>query len=631
MGANLPKMDGGGLDPGFTRRFAVGAECNGNGTHFRVWAPRRDSVSIVFEDGREEALTRETSGYHSGRIDGALAGHRYRIRLDRQAQALPDPASRYQPDGPHGPSQIIDSSRFRWTDGDWPGLTLKGQVIYELHIGTFTEGGTWQSAIEKLPLLKSVGITCIEMMPVAEFTGQFGWGYDGVDLFAPAHVYGSPDDLRTFVAAAHALGLGVILDVVYNHFGPDGCYLKEFDQDYFSSKHANEWGEALNYDGEHARGLREFVTANAAYWIGEFHFDGLRLDAVQTIHDASSPHILACISQAVREAAGNKHVILTAESEDQKAIVARPVPAGGYGMDGVWNDDFHHSAIVAITGHNRAYYSDYLGRAQEFVSAAKYGYLFQGQTFRWQNKRRGTRALGLDLPQFVLFLENHDQVANSATGARVWQLTSPGRVRAFTALFLLLPGTPMLFQGQEFQSSRPFVFFADLPGELREAVARGRAEFLAQFANIGTKFDDPPGDPATYAKCKLDWREFEMHMQAVALHRDLLALRRSDPVFSAQRAHAIDGAVLAPEVFVLRFFGEAGDDRLLFVNYGADLNRGSLAEPLIAPPDGSEWRPMWSSEEEKYGGTGVAPFEDQKGWHLSGHSALVLRAEPLAT
>ncbi len=617
--------DFGTVNPGFTRRFAVGAECSRTGTHFRVWAPRRDSVSIAFEDGRESALTRETGGYHSGFVDGALAGHRYRVRLDGKAQAFPDPASRYQPDGPHGPSQIIDPSQFRWNDSAWPGITLNGQVIYELHIGTFTETGTWQSAIEKLPQLKALGITCIEMMPVAEFTGRFGWGYDGVDLFAPAHVYGSPDDLRAFVAAAHAIGLGVILDVVYNHFGPDGCYLKEFDQGYFTSKYANEWGEALNYDDEYAQGLRDLVTTNAAYWTREFHFDGLRLDAVQAIHDASSPHILSCISQTVREAAGKKSVILVAESEDQHAIVAQPVSSGGHGMNAVWNDDFHHSALVAITGHNAAYYSDFHGTPQELISSAKYGYLFQGQTFHWQNKRRGTPVFDLDPVQFVLCLENHDQVSNSATGARLWQVASPRRLRAFTALFLLLPGTPMLFQGQEFQSSHPFLFFADMPDSLREAVARGRAEFLGQFPNIA-RLDDPPGDRATFTKCKLDWREFETHAEAVALHRDLLALRRTDPVFSSQRARAIDGAVLAPEAFVLRFFGDAGDDRLLFVNYGPDINRGSFAEPLIAPPEGAEWRLLWSSEDKKYGGAGVAPFEDETGWHLTGHSALVLRA-----
>src|SRR5437588_1346037 len=363
-------------------------------------------------------------------------------------------------------------------------------------------------------------------MPVAEFSGTFGWGYDGVDLFAPSHHYGAPDDLRAFVDTAHALGLGVILDVVYNHFGPDGCYLKAFSDRYFTSKYENEWGEALNFDGNDAQGLRDFVLANVRYWIGEFHFDGLRLDAVQTIHDASSPHILSCISQAAREAAGTRNVIIIAESEDQKAIVARPISAAGYGIDAVWNDDFHHSAIVAITGHNGAYYSNHRGQPQEFISAAKYGYLFQGQTYSWQRKRRGTPAFALNPEQFVPCLENHDQVANSASGARLSTLANTGDIRAFTALMLLLPGTPMLFQGQEFRSSKPFVFFADMPVELRAAVSRGRGEFLGQFPNISPERVPPPCDPATFAKCKLDWEEFERHAAAVALHRDLLALRR---------------------------------------------------------------------------------------------------------
>ncbi|HEX5280979.1 MAG TPA: DUF3459 domain-containing protein, partial [Micropepsaceae bacterium] len=288
--------------------------------------------------------------------------------------------------------------------------------------------------------------------------------------------------------------------------------------------------------------------------------------------------------------------------------------------------DFHHAAIVALTGHNGAYYSDFHGTPQELISAAKYGYLFQGQNFHWQHKRRGTPVLDLDPAQFVLFLENHDQVSNSAAGTCLAKLSSPGRVRAFTALNLLLPGTPLLFQGQEFHSSKPFVFFADMPASLRDAVARGRGEFLSQFPNI-RRLDDLPGDPATFEKCKLDWSEFERHPQAVALHRDLLALRRTDSVFSPQRARAIDGAVLADEAFVLRFFGEAGDDRLLFVNYGPDIDRGSFAEPLIAPPEGAAWRLLWSSEETRYGGFGVAPFEDDKGWHLTGHSTLVLRAQ----
>ena len=602
----------------------MGAETDGSGTHFRVWGPPHKLIAVIFDDGREEALTPENNGYFSGYIAGATPGQRYRIRLDGATETFPDPTSRFQPDGPHGASEIVDPARFQWNDSGWPGISLKGQILYELHIGTFTEEGSWRAAAAKLPQLKSIGITCIEMMPVAEFSGGFGWGYDGVNLFAPSHNYGSPDDLRAFIAAAHAQGLGVILDVVYNHFGPDGCYLKHFAPQYFTSKYENEWGDALNFDGADAQGMRDMVLANARYWIEEFHFDGLRLDAVQTIHDSSDRHILSCISETARAAAGERKIILTAESENQKAIVATPVSADGFGMDAVWNDDFHHSALVAMTGHNTAYYSDHTGAPQEFVSAAKYGYLFQGQVYAWQGRRRGTPARHLSASQFVLCLENHDQVANSAAGARLPALTSPGRLRAFTALFLLLPGTPMLFQGQEFHSSKPFVYFADMPATLRTEVERGRGEFLAQFPNIQKRLDQSPCDPSSFSKCKLDWREFEEHSEAVALHRDLLLLRRSDAVFSAQSAHELEGAILGPEALVLRFFARDGNDRLLFVNYGADIHRASFAEPLIAPPENRQWRLLWSSEEKKYGGSGVAPFEDQTGWHLTGHSAFVL-------
>ena len=611
----------------FARRFAVGAETDCEGTHFRVWAPRHERVAIAFADGREEMLLQEENGYFSNYVAGALTGSLYRIRIDAAEKTYPDPASRFQPDGPHGASQIVDPSSFRWNDADWRGIRLKGQVLYELHVGTFTPEGSWRAAAAKLPLLKSLGITCIEMMPVAEFSGKFGWGYDGVDLFAPSHNYGSPEDLRTFIDTAHALEMGVILDVVYNHFGPDGCYLKFFANDYFTAKYANEWGEALNFDGYHANGTRDFVLANAAYWIDEYHFDGLRLDAVQTINDSSSPHIVACISRTVRETAGRRNAIVIAENENQKTVVIRPESAGGFGIAAVWNDDFHHSAVVAMTGHNPAYYSDHRGFAQEFISAAKYGYLFQGQKYAWQGKRRGTPGLDLEASQFVLFLENHDQVANSATGARLPALATPGRLRAFTALLLLLPGTPMLFQGQEFQSSRPFTYFADLPADLRAAVEHGRGEFLAQFPHIQATLDVPPHDPAAFEGCKLDWNEFDAHGAALDLHRDLLALRRTDSVFAVQRTDSLDGAVLEPEAFVLRFFGESGDDRLLIVNYGPDINRPSFAEPLIAPPEGRTWRLLWSSEEKKYGGSGVAPFEDDKGWHITAHSALVVTAE----
>jgi len=609
------------------RRLPVGAEPDASGTGFRVWAPDRQAVSVCIEGGPEYALLREKHGYHGGHVPGVSTGMRYRFRLDNGDAVYPDPASRFQPDGPHGPSEIVDSGSFGWEDARWKGVQLQGQILYEMHVGTFTPEGTWTAAARHLEKLRDLGVSVIEMMPVAEFPGRFGWGYDGVDLFAPAHIYGTPDDLRRFVDRAHALGIGVILDVVYNHFGPDGCYLREFSPHYFSARHDNEWGEALNFDGEHAIGMRQLVLANVRYWIEEFHFDGLRLDATQTIHDASEPHILKCIAEEAHKAAADRRVILVAENETQTARLVRPWQRGGYGLDGLWNDDFHHSALVALTGRNPAYYSDHSGSPQEFISAAKHGFLFQGQRYAWQKQPRGTPCLDLDPAQFVLFLENHDQVANSASGARVYQLTSPGRARAFTALMLLLPGTPMLFQGQEFWSSAPFLYFADHQDSLQEAVAKGRREFLTQFINLESP-ETPlaaPHDPETFNRCKLDWTEFERHPAAVALHRDLLTLRRTDIVFAAQKSR-LDGAVLANKCFVLRFFGEGGDDRLLIVNYGRDFKPPCLAEPLIAPPSERKWQLVWCSEDQRYGGSGVVPFETEQGLYILGDSACVLAA-----
>jgi maltooligosyltrehalose trehalohydrolase len=607
------------------RRLPVGAEPDGTGTHFRVWAPGRAEVSVCVEARGEFALTPEADGHFGGYVADAAAGQRYRFRLDGEEETYPDPASRFQPDGPHGPSEIVDTAAFRWTDSEWHGAGLAGQIAYEMHVGTFTPEGTWASAAERLPWLKEIGITLIEMMPVAEFGGRFGWGYDGVDLYAPTHLYGRPDDLRRFIARAHELGIGVILDVVYNHFGPDGCYLRCFSADYFTKRYENEWGDAINFDGENSEPVREFIISNACYWIEEFHFDGLRLDATQSIHDSSSPHILQQIAEAARDTSDFRRVVLVAENEPQHTVLVRPVAKGGYGLDALWNDDFHHSAVVALTGRNPAYYSDHRGTPQEFISAAKYGYLFQGQRYAWQVQPRGMPAFDLSPAQFVLFLENHDQVANSGLGLRLHRMTTPGRWRAFTALTLLLPGTPMLFQGAEFGSSRPFLYFADFQGELGEAVNDGRREFLSQFPELANGAAIPrPNDPETFARSKLDWREAETNAHVVALHRDLIALRARDSVFREQQPRCLDGAVIAPEAFLMRFFGKNGDDRLLFVNYGRDLNVEAIAEPLLAPPSGRGWRILWSSEDAKYGGGGIAPFETGTGLHIPGHAAMVL-------
>ncbi|WP_247887318.1 malto-oligosyltrehalose trehalohydrolase [Azospirillum sp. SYSU D00513] len=614
------------------RRYPIGMEVVGeNRAHIRVWAPKRQHVSIVLEpEMRSVPLEAEGNGYFSTLLEGVAVNSLYRLRLDDDRTLYPDPASRFQPGGPHGPSQLVDPRGFAWTDQGWKGRPIEGQVIYEMHIGTFTPEGTLEAAMRELQHLADLGVTVLELMPLAEFPGRFGWGYDGVGLFAPTRLYGKPDDVRSFVDRAHALGLAVILDVVYNHFGPDGNYLKCFADAYFTDRHENEWGEAINFDGPDSGPVREFFLCNAAFWIDEYHMDGLRLDATQQIFDDGTPHILSEIARAVRGAAGDRATILIGENEPQHASMVQPIEDGGFGLDAIWNDDYHHAAMVALIGRNEAYYTDYRGTPQEFVSAMKHGFLYQGQWYAWQGKPRGMPAFAVPPPAIVTFLQNHDQIANSGRGLRIDRLAAPGRLRAMTALTLLGPGTPMLFQGQEFAASAPFLYFADHADWLALKVAEGRAEFLSQFPSLATPAMQarlaPPHEEETFRRCKLDHaeREREPHAGMLALHRDLLRLRREDAVFRRQRRGGLDGAVLGEEAFCLRFFGEEGDDRLMLVNLGRDLTMAVLPEPLLAPPLGREWCLLWSSEAPAYGGHGAPEPFTGKGWCLPGHAALVL-------
>jgi maltooligosyltrehalose trehalohydrolase len=603
------------------------------GVHFRVWAPLRRTVEVVTSAGFVTML-REDSGYFEALVPGVRPGDKYRFRLD-EGDAFPDPASRFQPEGPHGPSQVVDPHAFSWSDASWTGLELAGQIIYELHIGTFTREGTWEAAIRELPELARTGITVIEVMPVAGFAGRFGWGYDGVNWFSPTQLYGTPDDMRRFVDVSHSLGMGVILDVVYNHFGPDGNYTGQFSRDYVTPKHTTDWGEAINYDGTNREPVREFVAANARYWIEEFHLDGVRLDATQNIYDDSPDHILAVITRAVREAAGTRKSIVIAENEPQDIRLIGPPENGGFGMDGLWNDDFHHTAMVALTGRNEAYYTDYLGKPQEFISAIKYGYLYQGQWYKWQKQRRGVSSLHAPKSAFVTFIENHDQVANSAKGLRVHQLTSPGMYRAMTALMILGPGVPMLFQGQEFASSAAFQFFADNPEWLTSLVREGRKEFLKQWRSAQTQaiLDSlpDPSSPETFERCKLDHSERKKNKAAYQFHCDLIRLKRTDPVLSAIPTVPIDGAVLSSGAFLLRYFSEQGDDRLLLVNLGVDLHLNPAPEPLLAPPQGRSWQTLLSTEAPQYGGSGAPePDCEEENWIIQGQAAVVLIPGPAA-
>lgn len=623
--------------PKTMRRLSAGAELQpGGGAHVRVWAPACQRVELVTpasdEDtgGRSIPMADDPDGYFAAFDPEARAGGRYWFRLEGE-RLRPDPASRAQPDGPHRPSQYVDPHAFAWSDSAWRGVPRDRQVVYELHPGTFTREGTWRAAAAELDELARIGITTIEMMPVADFAGTFGWGYDGVNLYAPTRLYGPPDDLRAFVDRAHALGLGVLLDVVYNHLGPVGNYLADFSPDYFTQKYSNDWGPAINFEGPLP--AREFFVQNAAYWIDEFHFDGLRFDATQDIHDASPEHVLAAMATAARAAAGRRSLFLVAENEPQETRLVRPPAAGGYGLDALWNDDAHHAARVALTGHREAYYSDYTGSPQELVSCARLGYLYQGQWYSWQKQRRGTSSLDLLPHAFVAYLENHDQVANSTYGRRLYQDTSPGRHRAMTAWLLLGPATPLLFQGQEFSSSKPFLFFADHDEPLAAAVREGRRAFLSQFpstADERVRASLPPPDaPATFEACVLDFAERERHSTAYALHRDLLTIRRDDPVISRAGSNRPEGAVLGPAAFLLRYLDARHGDRLLVINLGVEVDLAPMPEPLLAPPAGARWRIQWSSASPAYGGDGLAAIDVDGPWRLPPECAVLFASCPI--
>lgn len=612
----------------------LGAVCREGTARFRVWAPRARRIDVVFEGGdyKPFALTRDASGYFSGAT--TTSARLYKYRVDDQGP-WPDPCSRFQPQGVHGPSLLVDPNAFEWTDAQWQGIDIDGQVIYELHIGTFTPQGTFDAAAEKLEHLRDLGVTVLEIMPVSECPGRWNWGYDGVQIYAPYHMYGDHEALKRFVDRAHSLGLAVILDVVYNHLGPDGNYLGCFSPHYFTSRYPNEWGQPFNLDGELNAGVREFIIGNACYWIREFHLDGFRLDATQSIFDASETHLIAELTQRTRAAARPRRIIIVAENEPQCSEQLLPVDAGGYGIDAMWNDDFHHSARVALTGSRDGYFHDYTGRAQELLSCVRRGFLYQGQWYQWQKKSRGSPLHGRGASACIVFLQNHDQVGNTATGVRVHPHSSPARYRALTALTLLAPQTPMLFMGQEFGASTTFTFFADHTEKLARQVHAGRREFMSQFqtyaeATLQALIPDPRAE-GSFLNSKLDWSECERNGATLALHRELLRLRASDPVLSRQAVEAIDGATLSEHSFVLRWFDADHGDRLLIVNLAGEASFGSIAEPLLAPPRGSGWQVLWNSEAPQYGGLGwFEPVADhgRGAWRLQAQCAVLLVAAP---
>jgi maltooligosyltrehalose trehalohydrolase len=611
------------------RKYPIGAELLQGGISFRVWAPEHKKAYVYIECDDEKPqkipLKRDKEGYFSVFVPNLEPPISYRFSLGTSGMLLADPASRYQPVGVEGPSCVL-STDYEWHDESWLGVNLADQIIYEMHIGTFTVAGTFAAAAEKIPYLKKIGITMIELMPINEFPGHFGWGYDGVYLFAPYHFYGTPSDVKSFVDKAHAAGIAVVLDVVYNHFGPEGNYFSKFTPAYFNPSKTTDWGDAINFDHP---SVREYFLTNAIYWIEEFHFDGLRVDATPWFFCNTPTHILQELSQAVRSAyPPHKTRVVIGESERQDTKLLYPYEKGGYQFDALWNDDFHHTACVRLKGKREAYYTDYLGSPQEFISALKYGFLYQGQYYTWQKAKRGTFDLNLSPASLIAFLENHDQVANTGNGKRLYEFCDFSNFKAMSCLLLLAPQVPLIFQGQEFGSTAPFNYFSDHNETLNKLIFAGRKKELSQFPNLSTKEAQKhiknPFDPLTFTECKLDFAEVDRNADHFNLYVDLIHLRKHDPVFKDMSAIKIDGAVLSADAFVIRYFGADKGDRLLVVNFGSKLIYSPAPEPLVAPGTKCQWEILWSSEAFIYGGEGTQSFNNNC-FMISGHCAIVLK------
>jgi maltooligosyltrehalose trehalohydrolase len=507
-------------------RPTLGALPEDHGVRFRVWAPAARAVDLVVERSRVTLpLSADGSGYFE-RFEPALRpGDLYRYRVDG-GPAWPDPASRFQPEGVHGPSMIVDPGAYVWQDAGWTPPRQPDLVFYELHVGTFTPEGTFAAVRDRLPYLASLGVTAVELMPVAEFPGRWNWGYDPAAFFAPSHTYGAPDDLRALVDDAHRTGLAVFLDVIYNHFGPDGAYAPAFSQAFFAGRHRTPWGPAINLDGEGATGVRRFFVENALHWLAEYHVDGLRLDATHALVDESPVHFLRDLAEAVRGLGGLKRYVVAEDHRNLKRLLLPP-DAGGYGLDAVWSDDYHHQMRRILAGDRDGYFSDFAGSTRDLAATIERGWLFSGQHSMYFGGPRGTDPSGIPPFRFVHFLQNHDQIGNRAEGERLTAGSSGAAFRAAVALLLFAPELPLLFMGQEWTATTPFRYFTDHTPDLGVLVREGRRREFARFAGFAGAIPDPQ-DPGTFAASRLRWTEQqeEPHAAALRLHRDLLAYRR---------------------------------------------------------------------------------------------------------
>lgn len=578
----------------------MGARVEEGVVRFVVWAPTTARVDIVLDEGRRIAMERTEEGMHRAVVEGLGEGTRYRLSLDG-GPPLPDPASRFQPEGVHGPSEVIDPS-FPWRDSAWRGVGLADAIVYELHVGALTPDGTFEAARALLPDLRELGVTVVELMPLHDFPGARGWGYDPAAFFAPARVYGRPDDLRRLIDDAHALGIAVWIDVVYNHLGPDGAYWAAYGP-VLTDRHETPWGRAVNLDAEHARGVRDFLVQNALSWLGEYHADGLRLDATFALVDDSPEHFLAELSRRVAELPGPKRHLI-AEDDRNLARVIEPRERGGFGLDGVWADDFHHLVRRIVAGDRHGYFRDYPDDTAALARCIEGNWYFTGQPAEhWGGKPRGTPADHLARERFVYCIQNHDQIGNRPRGDRLTHAVDLATYRAASALLLFAPQTPLLFMGQEHAASSPFRYFTDHEPELGAKVREGRKREFRDFPGFSGEVPDPQGGE-TFGASVLDWSERRTtpHCEVLRLYRDLIALRR-------ELSGEVRAKSPAPGIVVV----ERGRHAL------AVCLKGSGIAPLTWPA-----RVRLDTDAKEYGGMASAPALASEGARFDGPRALVL-------
>lgn len=638
-----------------TTSYGAFPNAGGKGVSFAVWAPDASKLDLVLFDkeGKNQTstvpLTKDAQGIFRGDVQEASAGTRYKYTIDGNGP-FPDPASRYQPDGVHGASTVVDHSTFKWTDQGWKGIPKMDQVsLYELHVGTFTKEGTYNGVKSKLQYLKNeLGVTAIELLPLADFPGRWNWGYDGVALYAPARCYGTPEELKDLVNTAHGLGLAVIIDLVYNHLGPDGNYLNCYNSHYFTKKFDTPWGAALNYDpspppkdadpekakeaieegdANYARAVRAFVVDNASSWMRDYHFDGARLDATHAIVDYSSPHVLQELVQKAREAAQGRSIYFFAEDDRNEAdLVIR-----ANGLDSLWADDFHHQVRVCVAGDNESYFANFSGSTKDLADTIRKGWFFCGQEVPSSGEKRGTDPTKVsNLTKFCCCIQNHDQIGNRALGERLHHQIQPDAYRAVSALLLLVPEVPMLFQGQEWAASTPFQYFTDHNAELGRLVTEGRRKEFGKFK----AFNDPatrekipdPQAQSTFENSKLKWEEKDgqQHKGILNLYKRLLKLRHTEPAMDSAERNQTQVEALDDSTLILVRKGQASALAAVF-----RLKSGDATSDVASHVAGKTATVVLTSNDDEFkaGDNAKAPTYKDGKVQFSGASVIVLRLE----